>query len=266
MYGGAQWRSTLAFKPGIPGHAIMATRGVAACSNGNRDAAGSFMSVEGQPHHLISDFEIANDVRDELANLEIARRGFIGITVDQGVVQLTGCSDSYAQKWVVERAVSRVIGVRDVRDYLEVRPLESSQRTDSHIALAARCALGWDARVPPGVAVDVTDGALRLHGTVERFAQRESAEEAVRNLVGVRDVLNEIKVGNSAPTGDVAGDVESAIRRRFGMSCQQVWIIERDGVVTVSGSVGTFELLIEVERVIQSVPGVVHVDNRLLVA
>jgi len=224
------------------------------------------MSVEGQLHQVTNDPEIEADVRAALANLGVTRPGFIRITVERGVVQLTGSTDSFAQKWVIERAASRVIGVRDVRDYLEVCPLESSQRTDSQIALAARCALEWDARVPKGLGVDVTDGALRLHGTVVRFAQREAAEDAVRNLVGVRDVLNEIKVAQGTAPNDLAGDVESAIRRRFGLACQHVWTIERDSVVTVSGSVATLELLGEVERVIQSVPGVVHVDNRLLVA
>ena len=224
------------------------------------------MSVQEQVAYLTEDSDVEQDVRDALANSGISRRGFVGISVDHGVVRLTGFTESYAQKWLIERAVSRVIGVRDVRDYLEVRPLESTQRADAHIALAARCALEWDARVPMGVGVEVTDGVLRLYGVVECFAQREAAEEAVRNLLGVRDLSNEIKISNASLQADVAGDVESAMRRRFGMACRSVWIIERDGVVTVSGAVATLELLGEIERVVQSVSGVSHVDNRLLVA
>jgi osmotically-inducible protein OsmY len=224
------------------------------------------MSLEEQRRYLAEDPDVEKDVRDEVGNLGFSRRGFIGLAVDHGVVELTGFTDSYAQKWEIERAASRVIGVRDVRDYLEVRPAEAGQRADSLIALAARCALEWDARVPPTVEVEVTDGALRLHGTVERFAQRDAAEEAVRNLVGVRDLSTEIKVAPSEPAADVAGGVESALRRRFGLLCRHVWLVERDGVVTVSGTVATFELVTEVERVVNSVPGVVRVDNRVLVA
>lgn len=224
------------------------------------------MPVEEPVPYLTEDSDVEQDVRDALGNLGIPRGEFVGISVDHGVVQLTGFTESYAQKWLIERAVSRVIGVRDVRDYLEVRPLESTQRADAHIALAARRALEWDARVPTGVGVEVTDGVLRLQGAVERFAQREAAEEAVRNLIGVRDLSNEIKHSNASRPADVAGDVESAMRRRFGMACRNVWIIERDGIVTVSGAVATLELLGEIERAVQSVPGVMHVDNRLLVA
>ncbi len=223
------------------------------------------MLMEGQQRYLTGDSDVEQDVRDALLNLGISPRGCVEISVHQGVVRLTGLTESYAQKSLIERAVSRVIGVRDVRDYLEVRPPESAQRADAHIAVAARCALNWDARVPMGVGVEVTDGVLRLFGGVETFAQREAAEEAVRNMVGVRDLTNEIKISH-APRPDVAGNVESALRRRFGIACRSVWIIERDGVVTVSGVIPTFELLGEIERAVQSVPGVRRVDNRLLVA
>lgn len=222
------------------------------------------MLGEEQEGYLSVDPDLEHDVRDAVGDLGISARGLVGIAVDHGVVRLTGFTESYAEKWVIERTVSRVIGVRDVLDYLEVRPSETAQPADPQIALAARCALEWDARVPGGLGVKVTDGVLRLYGAVERFAHREAAEEAVRNLVGVRDVSNEIKVSSGLPAADVAGDVESAIRRRFGMACRNVWIIERDGFVTVSGAVSTLELLGEIERVVLSVPGVLHVDNRLL--
>jgi osmotically-inducible protein OsmY len=213
---------------------------------------------------LADDSEVEQDVRTALNDLGISRRAFIGISVDHGVVHLTGFTDSYAQKCMIERAVSRIIGVRDIRDYLAVRPPHTAQRPDAHIALAAECALEWDARVPIAVGVQVTDGVLRLFGTVEQFAQREAAEEAVRNLVGVSDVRNEIKLSQRALAAN-AGGVQSALRRRFGLACRKVWIIEHDGIVTLSGAVATLELLTEVERVVQSVPGVIRVDNRLLV-
>lgn len=223
------------------------------------------MPVQEQVPSVGADWEVQQDVRDAVEELGVSRATFVGVSVDHGVVQLTGFTESYAQKWLIERAVSRVIGVRDVRDYLEVRPSESTPRADTDIASAARCALEWDARLPMEVGVEVTDGVLRLYGGVHKFAQREAAEEAVRNLVGVRDLTNEIKISH-ASLPDVAGNVESATRRRFGVACRDFWIIERDGVVTVSGIVATLELLGEIERVVQSVPGVRRVDNRLLVA
>jgi osmotically-inducible protein OsmY len=189
--------------------------------------------------------------------------------VDRGVVHLSGSADSYARKWAIERAVGRVVGVRDVRDHLEVCPSVDHHREDDDIQAAARRALEWDARVPEGIRAAVTDGVLRLHGTVERFSHRDATEESVRNLIGVRDVVNEIKVApvpSSGPADDLAADVEAAIRRRVRVDTACIAIGVDHGVVTLSGAVPAFALLDDIERAVRSIPGVTRINNELLVA
>jgi osmotically-inducible protein OsmY len=119
--------------------------------------------------------------------------------------------------------------------------------------------------VPDGVHAEVTDGVVRLRGVVTRFSEREAAEEAVRNLIGVRDVVNEIRVA-SAPSGDLETDIEAAIRRRFGTDGPRIGIATVDGVATLSGVVPTFVMLEDIERTVRSIPGVTRIDNQLLVA
>jgi osmotically-inducible protein OsmY len=110
---------------------------------------------------------------------------------------------------------------------------------------------------------------LRLQGTVQRFSQRDAAEEAVRNLNGVRDVVNEIKVA-PAPSlalgDDLAVDVEAAIRRRVGVDTAWIAIGVEGGVVTLSGAVPVFALVDDIERAVRSIPGVTRINNELLVA
>ena len=133
------------------------------------------------------DPEIHQDVRAELSMEQDERRRSVEVSVHHGVVSLAGLVDSFAEKWAIDRAVRRIVGVKDLRDYLHVRPPDPAPN-DRRIARTANLALGWDARVPNGIRADVTDGVLRLRGAVERFCQREAAEEAVRNLLGVRDM------------------------------------------------------------------------------
>jgi osmotically-inducible protein OsmY len=229
------------------------------------------MSLTGRFHRLKKDDEIEQDVRAELtAEQGSSDHRLVRVVVDRGVVYLSGSADSCARKWAIERAVGRVVGVRDVRDHLEVCPSRDDHREDGQIQTAARCALEWDARVRESVRADVTDGVLRLRGTVERFSQRDAAEEAVRNLIGVRDVVNEIKVAPVPSTG-LAGDVEvedveAAIRRRFGVDTGCIAIGVDDGVVTLSGAVPAFALLDDIERAVRSIPGVTRINNELLVA
>ena len=221
-------------------------------------------------HRLRPDDEIARDVRAELeAEQGNPDHHLVRVVVDRGVVYLTGSAESYGRKWAIERAAARVVGVRDVRDYLEVCPSVEGHREDGHIQAAAQRALEWDARVPDGIRVEVTDGVVRLHGTVERFAQRDAAEEAIRNLIGVRDVLNEVKLASAsstAPADDLAADVEESIRRRVGVDSGCIAIGVHDGVVTLSGAVPAFALLDDIERAVRSIPGVSRINNELLVA
>ena len=210
------------------------------------------------------DRRIEQDIRAECGDISDGRS--LGITVEYGVAHLTGSTETYSQKWAIERAASRVIGVTEVRDYLDVRPKDEDHRDDLQIQRAATAVLRWDARVPDGVRANVTDGVLRLDGVVERFAHREAAEEAVRNLVGVRDVVNEIKMIPTHSSAPLAADVEAAIRRRFAFGGRflAVWVI--NGVVLLRGVVPTFAILDEVERALRSIPGVTRIENELLVA
>jgi osmotically-inducible protein OsmY len=213
------------------------------------------------------DYELEQDVRAELEGGQVgAGQGAIRVAVRDGVVYLTGVADSYARKWAAERAAGRVAGVKDVRDYLDVDPIEGGRCDDPQIEQAASSALAWDARVPGGVGASVVDGVVRLHGAVDRSGQREAAEEAVRNLIGVRDIVNEIRLAPVRVPDDLAGQVDAALRRRFGADAGGIAIATAGGVVTLSGLVSTFAVLDDVERAVRSLPGVTRVDARLLVS
>lgn len=215
--------------------------------------------------HVNEDRDIEQAVRAELSvGLDATVRRFVSVAVKHGVVSLTGFVGSYAQKWAAERAAARVVGVKDVRDYLDVLPPDEAE--DRRIRRAARRALEWDARVPDGVHAEVTDGVVRLRGVVKRFSEREAAEEAVRNLIGVRDVVNEIRVASAPSRGDLETDIEAAIRRRFGSDGHRIGIATVDGVATLSGVVPTLVMLEDIERTVRSIPGVTRIDNQLLVA
>ena len=95
-----------------------------------------------------TDIRLQRDVLDQLAwepNLDAAT---IGVTVDEGIVTLTGHVPSYAEKLAAEQAAERVHGVRAVAHDLEVRPAPEGMRTDADIARAVVDALGRTTTVP----------------------------------------------------------------------------------------------------------------------
>ena len=190
----------------------------------------------------------------------------VEISVRYGVVSLTGLVESYARKCAIDRAVGRIVGVKDLRDYLHVRPSDGATPHDRQIERAANRALGWDVRVPQGIHAQVADGVLRLRGAVERFCQREAAEEAVRNLMGVREVVNEICLLPAVPPADLTQQVEAGLRRWLGPASRVISVAAAQGVVTLRGVVPTFAILGEIERAVWSMPGIIRIDNQLQVA
>jgi len=68
----------------------------------------------------------------------------IGVTVEQGVVTLTGHVAHFAEKVAAERAVRRVKGVRAIAEEIEIRLPRDKKISDDEIAKrAANPALGY---------------------------------------------------------------------------------------------------------------------------
>jgi osmotically-inducible protein OsmY len=222
--------------------------------------------IDSQQRSQRRDAEIHQDVRAELSMEQDEGGRTVEISVRYGVVSLTGLVESYARKCAIDRTVGRIVGVKDLRDYLHVRPSDAGAPADSQIEWAANRALGWDVRVPGGIRAEVNSGVLRLRGAVERFSQREAAEEAVRNLTGVRDVVNEIILLPAAPPAQLTLQVEAGLRRWLGPASRVISVGAAQGVVTLRGVVPTFAILGEIERAVWSIPGIIRIDNQLQVA
>ena len=136
-----------------------------------------------------TDEEIQRDVLAELKWEPRVQPNEIGVIAKDGVVTLTGWVDSYVKRWAAEEAAHRVRGVKAVANDIEVRLLNSAERTDAEIAAAALRALEWDAVVPVDkLDVTVSKGWVTLKGDVEWQYQKQDAERIMRRLAGVRGV------------------------------------------------------------------------------
>ncbi|MBM0232947.1 BON domain-containing protein [Micromonospora sp. STR1_7] len=212
------------------------------------------------------DQRIQRDVLAELAWDARLRPNEIGVTVDQGVVTLSGFVDSVARRWAAARCAQRVRGVRAVADEIEVRLTGTPGRTDAEIAIAASRALEWDSFVPAErLDVTVANGWLVLRGEVEFGWQRRAAEGELRRLDGVRGITNLVEVRPSAPPpGDrLRHDVQRALLRTIGAERVSV---EVDGdTLVLAGVVRSWWERDQVQRVAWSAPGVRVVHDQLLV-
>ena len=162
-----------------------------------------------------SDRQVQRDVIAELNWEPSINATRIGVEVSDGVVTLAGHVGSYAEKWDAERAAQRVVGVRALAVEMEVTLPGSSRRDDVDMARSAQNVLQWLANLPTdAVKVKVENGWVTLSGDVDWEYQRQAAAGAVRYLMGVTGVSDQITIVPNISTSAVKSEIESALKRR----------------------------------------------------
>ncbi|HWI81145.1 BON domain-containing protein [Ramlibacter sp.] len=185
-----------------------------------------------------TDQQLKQDVLSELAWDPAVEPAALDVTVQEGMVTLTGQLPSYAQKHLVEKAVRRVAGVRGVALDLDVVVPAQQRRPDSDIAKAALAALRWHAWVPhERLQVQVEDGWVTLTGDVDWHYQLTSAEQCIRHLVGVRGLTNRVAVKPRVTEQDVSSEIVGALLRHARREASRIEVEVQGGVVTLQGAV-----------------------------
>jgi osmotically-inducible protein OsmY len=138
-------------------------------------------------------------------------------------------------------------------------------RTDADIAHTVRSALEWDVFVPhQRIRTTVSQGVVTLEGTADYWSEREDAQRAIRNLEGVRGIINRIEVKPPVvPTDRLRHAIEAALERHAEREAKRVTLVVVEGRVTVSGVVGSYGEREAVVGAIRGTPGVRAVDDKL---
>jgi osmotically-inducible protein OsmY len=188
----------------------------------------------------------------------------IGVEVKQGVVSLTGYVTSWGKKVGAADAAHRVHGVLDVANDIKVRFPGSPERTDADVAKAVRQALEWDVFVPQKrIQSTVSDGLVTLKGTVDFYGQKQDAEHAIRNLEGVRGVINEIEVLFEANAEKVRRSIEEALGRYAIHEAKGIAATVKDGEVTLTGKVKSWAERRAIVGAAYGTAGVRRVEDRM---
>lgn len=191
----------------------------------------------------------------------------IGVEVKGGIVTLAGHVKSYAQKWAAEKAAQRVAGVKGIVVEIEVALAGSSKRTDADIVQAVSDALKWSALVPKkAIHILVEDGNVTLAGEVDWAYQRAAAVAAVRNLVGVLGINDQIVLKHRAGVPDIKKKIEAALQRQAHFDAQAISVVLEGSTVTLGGVVDSWSERTAARNAAWSAPGVQNVVDNLSVA
>lgn len=211
-----------------------------------------------------TDAQIKNDVLDELAWQPNIDETEIGVTVENGVVTLSGTVNSFSKKLAAEKAVKAVRGVRAVAEDIEVKYGLEYRKTDKEIAKAAADALKWNNSVPEDkISIKVDNGWIYLSGEVQWSYEKEAAKTAVQHLIGVRGVSNAITLKQSVEPGDIKERIRKALERSAQIEADNIKVTVDGHKVKLRGQVHSLTEKEEARKAAFFAPGVYDVENDL---
>jgi osmotically-inducible protein OsmY len=214
-----------------------------------------------------TDAQLQQDVMAELKWEPTLSAAQIGVSAKDGVITLTGAVDGYAKKSEAEDAVKRVAGVTAVVEKIEVKyPSEWAKKDDNDIAAEVVNAFKWNWEVPTGkVKAKVEKAWVTLEGELAWKFQSDAAASAVKALLGVAGVSNNIKIKSQAEDVLEKADIESALERNWSVSDQEIQVKVSGHKATLTGTVDSWYQKDEAGRIAWNAPGVWNVENELRV-
>ena len=225
-----------------------------------------------------SDDEITTQIR-ELLDWDIrVNSALVEIRTDDRTVHLAGTVGSAAEKAQVE-ATAYQAGARhvDARDLFvaywalntDLRRAKYATRPDEDIAKAVRDTFRFDPRVlsyQPTVLVH--HGIVTLSGAVSNLRAKQQAECDARNVVGVWDVQNLLKVRTThfVPDLNISSSIIGALARDPYLGFFDFSVHVRNGRASLYGRVHSHFEQEQAGAVASGVNGVADLDNWVSVA
>ncbi|HLJ57867.1 MAG TPA: BON domain-containing protein [Chthonomonadaceae bacterium] len=192
----------------------------------------------------------------------------ITVSVRDGRVTLAGRAKYFAVKRAAEDAARRIAGVTAVDNQINVWIPANEYSDDCEVADAVRNAFACNVLIPnEAVSVLVDDGIVTLMGAVECLSQREEAEAAVVNLLGVRGIVNRIAVKvKPVEATTVCDGIKDSLERQAVATPEQVGVEVDHAAVRLTGTVPTYGHRRAAVTAAAFAPGVRRVVDDLRVA
>jgi osmotically-inducible protein OsmY len=214
-----------------------------------------------------SNLELQKDVQHAIKWQPMLHAAEIGVTAKDGVVTLTGSVDSYMKKSEAETVAKSVVGVNAVVERIEIKLSTLwAHHDDNKIAEEVLNALKWNWEVPKGrLAVKIEKGWVTLVGDLEWNFQKEAAGRAIKSVLGVTGLTNNIQIRpllNEAPEKE---GIENAMLSHWAVGNSKIEVEVSGPKIILKGTVESWYQMDEAGRIAWNAPGVSAVDNELVV-
>ena len=213
---------------------------------------------------MSNDEIIRQSVLEDLKWSPHVNAAHIGVAVRNGIVELSGHVETFAEKLEAEHVALAIRGVKGVAQEIIVRLPSEKKTDDNELADRAARLLSWDARLHGDrVKVKVERGWVTLTGQVRSAGERDFASSDVKRLSGVVGITNSISLRPAAAPSDVKGQLEDALGRQALLATAVIQVSAQDGTIILSGRVHSWAQRAAARRVAWAAPGVVDVIDNL---
>ncbi len=141
-------------------------------------------------------------------------------------------------------------------------------KTDADIKRDVEAELQWTPDVDQtDIAVKITGGAVTLTGYVPNDFQKSRAEAAVKRIVGVRAVANDIVVrlpaDDTATDPEIAREAVSALKHALPLAADNVRVLVHQGHLALEGTLEWHYQREAAESTVRRIRGVLGVRNSI---
>jgi osmotically-inducible protein OsmY len=119
------------------------------------------------------------------------------------------------------------------------------------------------------IGVTVKDGIVTLTGIVDSYSKKTEAEDAAKNVTGVKAVVEKIEIkfgeGWKKNDNDIATEILSAFKWNWEVPGDKINIKVEDGWVTLGGELNWNYQKEAAKKAVKNLPGVVGVTNNITI-
>jgi osmotically-inducible protein OsmY len=178
-------------------------------------------------------------VENQLLSSDSVEGHAIDVTVDNGIVTLSGRVQNLLARQIAARLAQRVRGVQSVVNQMEII---GSARDDLPIQKDIEAALGADAATAPlNVKIKVSFSRATLSGIVPSSGLRTLAERVASSVKGLSGIDNQLTIDARTRPGDA--ELQSAIKQLFEYSAilddVELKASVKGGTAVLNGIVGS---------------------------
>jgi osmotically-inducible protein OsmY len=225
-----------------------------------------------------SDEEIRRDLESAFRSDPVTDSKEVGVSLDNGIVTLTGTVDSWQEKQISEFVAKGVKGVTELKN--EINISNKKDRADSEIAADIRAGLDRDVWVDSVlINAEVKDGSVTLDGTAGSAAEKHRALLHAWTA-GVKSVdasglkvepwakaesMKKIRKKSVQSDEEIREAVKDALIFDPRVVSFNLTIAVKNGIVTLSGVVDNLKAKNAAELDAKNTAGVWRVRNQLKV-